>query len=161
MTQMFKSGYLTFPWSNSLRLGKDSFFSTIMQIRHYCNFHASSGSGALRSQSSVHCCVRGGGEPYPGKWGQRFPGATLEVGFLCITVDLQTFTCTHGGGKEESFACVLRPMGGWHWPGSPPLSDYISKSASRTGMTTPGTCPFRQKAKQVATCLTLHLGKGL
>lgn len=61
MTQMFKSGYLTFPWSNSLRLGKDSFFSTIMQIRHYCNSHASSGSGALRSQSSVHCCVGGGG----------------------------------------------------------------------------------------------------
>lgn len=30
-----------------------------MQIRHYCNSHASNGSGALRSQSSVHCCVQG------------------------------------------------------------------------------------------------------
>lgn len=43
----------------------------------------------------------------------------------------------------------------------PPLSDDMSKSDSGTEMAAKATCSFRDKTKQVVTCLTLELKRHL
>lgn len=116
-------------------------------------------SGALKSQSSVHFCLP---EPYPHTWRQKFPGPTYPVIWPSL-VNSESWLLNIPMEEEKRRACCVNLRANLRLALnciSPPLWLHFQIwDQNRNGRNS--TCSFRYKTKQVVTCLTLALERGL